>query len=56
MGSLTQAAFIKAIIDKFEPFELCELLGIETIDIVREFRSRILERQSELEDELKYGH
>ena len=53
---LTQDAFIKALIDKFEGPELVELLGLTTKQIVDAFFDKVLEAQEELEDELKYGH
>lgn len=53
---LTQDAFIKALLDKFDGFELVELLGLSTKQVVDAFYDIILENQSELEDELKYGH
>lgn len=56
MSSLTQIAFLKALNDKFDPTELVELLDLETVDIIDAFEGLILQRQSSLEDELKYGH
>jgi hypothetical protein len=53
---LTQDAFIKALIDKFDGPELAELLGLTTKQIVDAFYNQILEAQEGLEDELKYGH
>lgn len=56
MSSLTQQAFFNALSDKFTPDELCELLELQTADIIFAFRDTILANQSMLEDELKYGH
>ena len=55
MSSLTQIAFLKALNDKFEPTELVEFLELSTVDIIDAFEDLVLMRQTELEDELKYG-
>jgi hypothetical protein len=53
---MTQSAFFKALVDKFDANELCELLEIETEELVWILSDMILENQAVLEDELKWGH
>lgn len=56
MPNLTQKEFIKALIDKFEAWELVELLDLQTSEIITAFYDDVLAQQNMLEDELKYGH
>lgn len=56
MANLTQREFLKALEDKFTAEELVELLELKTSEIITAFFSDILNRQSMLEEELKYGH
>lgn len=55
MPNLTQREFIKALEDKFEAWELVELLELKTSEIITAFFQDVLNRQNDLEDELKYG-
>jgi hypothetical protein len=48
--------FLKALASKFESWELCELLDVSISDFIAAFEDLIWERQTDLEDELKYGH
>lgn len=56
MSSLTQTAFLKALADKFDPYELCDLLEITSEELIAYFEDKVLINQSMLEDELKWGH
>jgi hypothetical protein len=56
MPNLTHTEFLKALEDKFTAEELCELLGLDTGDIIDAFPKLITHNRGRLEDELKYGH
>lgn len=56
MANLTQREFLKALEDKFEGWELAELLELKTSEIITAFFGDVLNRQQMLEEELKYGH
>ena len=56
MPNLTHTEFLKALEDKFTAEELCELLELDTIDIINAFQKLITHNRGRLEDELKYGH
>lgn len=56
MSSLTQTTFLKALADKFDPYELCDLLEVDSVELIEALMDKVLENQSMLEEELKYGH
>jgi len=56
MPNLTHTEFLKALEDKFTAEELCELLELDTIDILLAFPKLVTHNRARLEDKLKYGH
>lgn len=56
MPNLTHTEFLKALEDKFTAEELCELLELDTNDIIKAFSSQITFNRGRLEEELKWGH
>lgn len=56
MPNLTQREFLQALEDKFEAWELVELLELKTSEIITAFFSDVLKRQGDLEEELKWSH
>lgn len=56
MPNLTHTEFLKALEDKFTAEELCELLELDTIDIINAFQKLITHNRGRLEDELKWSH